>query len=102
MTKEQFFEKQILPELENVISWKNVVFLTDLAVESLDEIGLIKPREPEDRMIDSFIECGEYQVCFDSFALQITKIKKGDTVLYEYTEEKAFAKRPKVAFLEIS
>ena len=101
MTKEQFFEEKILPYLENAISWKNVIFLADLPVDSLDEVGLIKSRKTEDRLIDSFIKCGEYQICFHRYLLFITKIKKGDTVLYEYTEEIASVKRPEVAFLEI-
>ncbi len=101
MTKEQFFNEQILPYLEDVINWKKVLFLTDRAVYSLSEIGLIEERKDTDREIDSFIVSGEYRVRFHRFMHFINKIQKADDMLYEYSEEKASAERPQVDYLDI-
>ena len=62
MTKELFFQRNILPHLEDVINWKKIVFLEEETVSELTDIGLIKEREATDRDIDSFIVCGEYNV----------------------------------------
>lgn len=101
MTKEVFFQTYILPNLDDVINWKVVLFLDERTVASLTEVGLIKKRESTDREVDSFIVCGEYKIQFHSHLYFISKIQKGDEILYEYSEEKAFKEKPKVDTLQI-
>lgn len=94
MTSEKFFQKHVLSYLDDVINWKIVLFLDERTVASLTEVGLIKKREPTDREVDSFIVCDAYKIQFHRFLYFISKIQKGDEVLYEYTEEKAFEEQP--------
>ena len=101
MTKEALFETYVLPYLEDVLSWKRILFLADITVSNLYDLDLIKEREPTDREVDSFIVCGEYKIQFHRFLHIIGKIEKGDDVLYEYSDEKAFEKRPEVSYLQI-
>lgn len=101
MTQEQFFQQHVLTYLEDVISWKTILSLTERAVYSLSEVGLIKKWEPEDREIDEVIESGEYQIIFHRYLLYVMKIKKGNSVIYEYTDEKAYVMKPQPCFLDI-
>lgn len=102
MTKEVFFQTHVLPYLDDVINWKVIRFLEEITVASLTEVELIKKREPTDREVDSFIVCGEYKIQFHRYFYFISKIQKGDEVLYEYTEGRAFKEQPKVDALRIS
>lgn len=100
MTSEKLFNERILPRLDDVINWK-VVLLLELDESKLTDIGLIKDREPQDREVDSYIVCSEYRIQFHRFIKYITKIQKGDEVLYEYNDEEAFEKQPKMDMLEL-
>lgn len=100
MTSEKLFNELILPRLEDVINWKEVLLL-ELDEAKLTDIGLIKEREPQDREVDSFMVCGEYRIQFHRYINYIIKIQKGDSVLYEYNDEKAFAIQPKMDVLEL-
>ncbi len=102
MTKEVFFRTYILPYLDDVINWKVVLFLDERTVATLTEVELIKKRESTDREVDSFIVCGEYKIQFHRWLYNISKIQKGDEILYEYTEEKAFEKQPEIGYMLIS
>lgn len=100
MTSEWVFRKHIFPYLDDVINWKVVLFLDERTVENLIEVGLIKKREPADKEVDSFIVCDGYKIQFHRYLYFISKIQKDDDVLYEYSEEKASEKRPKVGYLQ--
>ncbi len=99
MTKEMFFNTHILPYLDDVINWKALLFLEKRTVSALTNVGLIKEREPEDRDVDSFIVCGEYKIQFHRYIYYISKIQRGDDVVYEYSEEKAFKYRPEPSII---
>ena len=99
MTKELFFQRNILPHLEDVINWKKIVFLEEETVSELTDIGLIKEREATDRDIDSFIVCGEYNVRFHRYLYFISEIKKGDKIVYEYSDERAKEKKSDIIYI---
>ena len=98
MKQKEFFQTHILPYLDDIINWKVVLFLDEETVLTLRELGLIKEREPTDRLVDDFIVYEEYKIRLRHHFNFISKIQKGDDVLYEYDEETAFKKRPKMVY----
>lgn len=97
MTKELFFQKRILPYLEDVINWKKTLLLYDKTISDLIDIGLIKKREETD--VDSFIVCGEYTIIFHRYLCYIFEIRKGNEVLYKYNDEKASKEKTEVVYI---
>lgn len=99
MTRELYFQKKILPYLEDVINWKKILFLEVETVSELSDIGLIKEREEADRDIDSFIVCEEYSVRFHRYLKFISKIQKGNKVVYEYSDGRASKEKPGMVYI---